>query len=172
METVDKRMRNRILLVLFVGVLMGALDIAIVGPALHSIQRGFGVDDRAIAWVFSIYVLFNLIGTPLMAKLSDIFGRRAIYVLDVTIFAAGSLLVALSPSFAVLLIGRAVQGLGAVAASQGGGVSGYESAFLVIGGVALIMTLLTLGLKGQADEQATIQRNRQAVSTGAVQSAH
>ncbi len=96
METVDNRTRNRILLVLFFGVLMGALDIAIVGPALHSIQRSFGVDDRAIAWVFSIYVLFSLIGTPLMAKLSDIFGRRAIYVLDVTIFAAGSLLVALS----------------------------------------------------------------------------
>ena len=113
METVDTRMRNRILLVLFVGVLMGALDIAIVGPALHSIQRSFGVDDRAIAWVFSIYVLFSLIGTPLMAKLSDIFGRRAIYVLDVTIFAAGSLLVALSSSFTLLLIGRAVQGLGA-----------------------------------------------------------
>jgi MFS family permease len=62
--------------------------------------------------------------------------------------------------------------VGAVAASQGGGVSGYESAFLVIGGVAFIMMLLTLGLKGRAAEQATIQRNRQAVSAGAVQSAH
>jgi EmrB/QacA subfamily drug resistance transporter len=113
MEPMDNKTRNRILLVLFVGVLMAALDIAIVGPALHSIQRGFGVDDRAIAWVFSIYVLFNLIGTPLMAKLSDIYGRRAIYVLDVTIFAVGSLLVALSSSFAMLLVGRAIQGLGA-----------------------------------------------------------
>jgi hypothetical protein len=44
METVDNRTRNRVLLVLFVGVLMGALDIAIVGPALHSIQKSFGVD--------------------------------------------------------------------------------------------------------------------------------
>ena len=41
------------------GVLMGALDIAIVGPALHSIQSFFGVDERAIAWTFTIYVLFN-----------------------------------------------------------------------------------------------------------------
>ncbi len=109
----DKKTRNKLLLVLFIGVLMGALDIAIVGPALPSIQAGFGVDDRTITWVFSGYVLFNLIGTPLMAKLSDTFGRRSIYILDVLIFAIGSLVVALSPNFSILLVGRAVQGFGA-----------------------------------------------------------
>ncbi len=92
---------------------MGALDIAIVGPALPAIQTTFSADDRSIAWVFTIYVLFNLIGTPLMAKLSDDFGRRSIYVLDVALFAVGSLLVALSPTFTTLLVGRSVQGLGA-----------------------------------------------------------
>lgn len=113
MNIVDNRSRNRILLVLFLGVLMGALDIAIVGPALHSIKTTFGVDDRLLAWTFTIYVLFNLIGTPLMAKLSDIFGRRSVYVADVTLFAIGSLVVALSASFPVLLAGRALQGFGA-----------------------------------------------------------
>lgn len=113
MNILDNRARNRILLVLFVGVLMGALDIAIVGPALPAIQTSFGVNDRTIAWVFTIYVLFNLIGTPLMARLSDDFGRRSIYTLDVALFAVGSLLVALSPTFTALLIGRSVQGLGA-----------------------------------------------------------
>ena len=58
-------------------------------------------------------MLFNLVSTPLMAKLSDSFGRRSIYVMDVTIFAAGSLVVAFAPSFAFVLIGRAIQGLGA-----------------------------------------------------------
>jgi MFS family permease len=105
--------RNRLLLLLFIGVLMGALDIAIVGPALPAIQKSFGVDERAIAWIFSIYVLFSLVGTPLMAKLSDAYGRRSIYALDVTIFAIGSLLVALAPTFAFVLVGRAIQGLGA-----------------------------------------------------------
>ena len=111
----NDKVRNQILLVLFLGVLMGALDIAIVAPALPSIQKFFGVGDRALTWTFTVYVLFNLIGTPLMAKLSDLFGRRSIYVLDVTLFALGSLVVALSPSnlFAVLLAGRALQGLGA-----------------------------------------------------------
>lgn len=105
--------RNRLLGVLFLGVLMGALDIAIVGPALPAIRGAFGVDERAVAWIFSIYVLCNLVSTPLMAKLSDAFGRRSIYLLDVAIFAAGSLLVALAPSFTALLAGRAIQGIGA-----------------------------------------------------------
>ena len=111
--SVDNKTRNNILLVLFVGVLMGALDIAIVGPALPTIRKDFAVDDRAIAWVFAIYVLFNLISVPLMAKLSDMLGRRTIYILDVILFAAGSLLVSVSPAFWTIIVGRAIQGLGA-----------------------------------------------------------
>ncbi|MDR3626076.1 MAG: MFS transporter [Ignavibacteriaceae bacterium] len=109
----DKKQRNKILTVLFIGVLMGALDIAIVGPALPAIQKQFNVDERSVSWIFSIYVLFNLIGTPLMAKLSDVTNRRKIYILDVTLFAIGSLVVALSSNFTVLLVGRAIQGFGA-----------------------------------------------------------
>jgi EmrB/QacA subfamily drug resistance transporter len=105
--------RNRILAVLFFGVLMAALDIAIIGPALPTIQQAFGVGERDIAWVFSIYVLMNLVSTPLMAKLSDIYGRRAVYIADVALFGLGSAIVMLSPSFAILLLGRAIQGFGA-----------------------------------------------------------
>lgn len=47
-----------------------------------------------------------------MAKLSDLLGRRPVYVLSVTIFALGSLLVTFRPNFGVLLIGRSVQGFG------------------------------------------------------------
>ncbi len=113
MTATNNKTNNRILGVLFVGVLMGALDIAIVAPALPAVQSQFGVGDRMLAWTFSIYVLFNLIGTPLWAKLSDVSGRRTIYVLDVLLFAIGSLVVALAPSFGVVLLGRGLQGLGA-----------------------------------------------------------
>ncbi len=107
------KQRNKLLLLLFVGVLMGALDIAIVGPALPAIQHQFGLDERSVAWMFSVYVLFNLAGTPLMAKLADSYGRRTIYILDIALFAVGSLVVALAPSFIWLIIGRAIQGFGA-----------------------------------------------------------
>jgi EmrB/QacA subfamily drug resistance transporter len=109
----ENKKRNQILLVLFLGVLMGALDIAIVGPALPAIRSSFAVTERSLAWIFSIYVLFNLIGTPLMSKLSDQFGRRWIYILDITLFAIGSLIVGLSNSFPLVLVGRAIQGFGA-----------------------------------------------------------
>jgi EmrB/QacA subfamily drug resistance transporter len=109
----EAKTRNQVLLVLFLGVLMGALDIAIIGPALPSIRSDFTVSERALAWMFSIYVLFQLIGTPLMAKLSDQFGRRSIYILDIALFALGSLLVGLSSNFELVLVGRAIQGFGA-----------------------------------------------------------
>lgn len=108
----DNQKRNRLLAVLFAGVLMAALDIAIVGPALPTIRDYFGVDDRAVTWLFTIYVFFNLIGTPLMAKLSDSWGRRSVYLADIILFAVGSFMVAAAPSFTIVLIGRSIQGLG------------------------------------------------------------
>jgi len=105
--------RRAILAILFVGVLMGALDIAIVGPALPAIRAHFGVDARAAGQVLVAYVMASLIGAPLMAKLSDRLGRRTMYVADIALFAAGSLFVAGAPTFGLLLVGRAVQGLGA-----------------------------------------------------------
>ncbi|MGA2675329.1 MAG: MFS transporter [Methanobacterium sp.] len=116
--------RNKILLVLFIGVLMGAIDIAIVGPALPAIKNYFNIDNRNLVWIYTIYVLFFMIGTPLMAKLSDRQGRRFIYLLDVSLFGLGSFITASSPSLNILLIGRAIQGLGA------GGIFPVASAFI------------------------------------------
>lgn len=104
---------GRILLLLFVGVLMAALDIAVVGPALTAIRTHFGLDERNAAWVFNTFVLLNLLGVPVLARLSDTWGRRRAYMLAVGLFGLGSLVVALSPSFPVLLLGRGLQGLAA-----------------------------------------------------------
>ena len=103
----------RILGVLFAGVFMGALDIAIVGPALPALQDEFALDSRALSWVFNLYILFSLLGAPLMAKMSDRYGRRTVYLADIALFALGSILVAVAPSFPVLLAGRAIQAFGA-----------------------------------------------------------
>lgn len=58
-------------------------------------------------------MLFNLVGTPLMAKLSDRLGRRLVYTLDVALFALGSLVVAMAGSLDQVLVGRAIQAFGA-----------------------------------------------------------
>ncbi len=108
----ETKQRNRLLAVLFLGVLMAAMDIAIVGPALPAIRDAFGTTDRIVTWVFTTYLLANLIGTPVMAKLSDRLGRRDVYVMDVSIFVIGSVVVATAPSLPVVLVGRAIQGFG------------------------------------------------------------
>jgi MFS family permease len=106
-------MNRKIIVLLFAGVLMGALDIAVIGPALPAIQSSLLISARDLPWLFNIYILFNLISTPLMGKLSDLYGRRLIYVVDISLFTLGSLIVILSGSFEMLLIGRGVQGFGA-----------------------------------------------------------
>ncbi len=99
--------------VLFTGVFMAALDTAIVGPAIPVLRETFGVDNRAVGLVMSVFVLFSLCSTALMANLSDRLGRRPIYLFSVSTFAIGSLLIALSPSFWMVIVSRAIQGIGA-----------------------------------------------------------
>ncbi len=108
----DKSNR-KILSLLFFGVLMGALDIAIIGPALPSIQASFHIGERSIPWIINIYVLANLVGTPLLGRFSDLYGRKWIYIISLLLFGTGSAVVMLSINFDQALIGRAIQGFGA-----------------------------------------------------------
>lgn len=101
------------LIVLLLGVFLGALDVAIVGLALPALRESFDIDPAGLSWVVNVYILFGLIGAPLMAAWSDRFGRRPIYFLCLAGFGVGSLIVALAPSYPVLLVGRAVQAFGA-----------------------------------------------------------
>jgi len=109
----DKQKNGRIMAILFAGVLLGAMDIAIVGPAMPLIRAQFAVDDRSLSWIFTIYILFNLVGTPLMARLSDILGRKAVYTASIVAFALGSAGVAVSGGFGFLIAARGLQGLAA-----------------------------------------------------------
>jgi MFS family permease len=85
------------------------------------------VDNREVGLVMSVFVLFSLCSTALMANLSDRYGRRPVYLTSVAIFALGSLLIALSPTFWMIVVSRAIQGIGA------GGITPTASA--VVGDV-------------------------------------
>jgi multidrug resistance protein len=115
---------RRLMPVLFVGVFMSALDTAVIGPAIPALRAAFGVDNRLVGLVMSVYVLFSLCSTALMANLSDRYGRRPVYLASVSCFALGSLLIAASPRFWMLLASRAVQGIGA------GGITPTASAVI------------------------------------------
>ncbi len=109
MESTNKK---ALMALLLAGVLMAALDLAIIGPALPAIQAEFGMTTRGLAWLFNLYVLGQLVGTPLLAKMSDRLGPRPIYITSIFLFAVGSLLLVIGPDVKWLFIGRVIQGFG------------------------------------------------------------
>ena len=101
------------LLTLALGVFAGALDLGVLSPALPALSAAFHVGAREIAWVFTLYLLANVVSIPIAAQLADRWGRRPIYILCVSVFAAGSVLAIVAPTFDVFLLARAIQAAGA-----------------------------------------------------------
>lgn len=107
-------LRTRILAVVFAGAVLIAIDGSTVYPILEEIQDAFLVNKSTVTWILNIEVIFIMLGTPLLAKLSDKYGRKPIYLITTFIFLLGTIIVSFSQSFEILLVGRALQGLGAV----------------------------------------------------------
>jgi MFS family permease len=115
---------GRLLPVLFVGVFLAALDTAVIAPAIPALRESFGLDLREAGLVMIVFILLSLPSTALMANLGDRIGRRPVYLACIALFALGSLVIALSTSFWLLLLGRAIQGIG------GGGILPTASAMV------------------------------------------
>ncbi|MDP2007093.1 MAG: MFS transporter [Rubrivivax sp.] len=115
---------RRLMPVLLTGVFMAALDTAVIAPAIPVLRESFGLTIRDAGLLMVVFILFSLPSTALMANLGDRHGRRPVYLASVALFALGSLVIALSPNFAMLLVGRAIQGMG------GGGIIPTASAVI------------------------------------------
>lgn len=102
-----------LLFTLGLGVFAGAFDLSVLSPALPALGAAFGVGPRDLAWVFTLYLLANVVAIPIATKLADRYGRRPVYIGCVAVFAAGSVLAIAAPSFAVFLAARAIQAAGA-----------------------------------------------------------
>jgi EmrB/QacA subfamily drug resistance transporter len=90
---------------------LSALEQTIVAPALPAIGKSLGgIDD--LSWIVTAYLLAATVATPLFGKLSDIYGRRALLLAAIVIFVAGSVACALAPTIWVLILARALQGIG------------------------------------------------------------
>jgi EmrB/QacA subfamily drug resistance transporter len=97
---------------LTLGMLLAALDQTIVSTALPQIVRDLGGFEH-YSWVFSAYMLGATVTVPLYGKLSDIYGRRPLFLFAITLFSAGSIISGVATSMEMLIAGRAIQGLGA-----------------------------------------------------------
>jgi EmrB/QacA subfamily drug resistance transporter len=106
---------RQILLVIYglmAGMFLSALDQTVVGTAIRTIGDDLhGLDQQA--WVTTAYLITSTIATPIYGKLSDLFGRRPLYIFAISIFVVGSLAASFSTSMLMLAGFRAIQGIGA-----------------------------------------------------------
>jgi MFS family permease len=105
--------RNLILILFLLGIFMGSLDTGIIGPVLPSIQSMFHITTRESSWMYTFFVISFMVGSPVMAKFSDFYGRRKIYILDLLLFGLGSALIACTINIESIFLGRIIQGFGA-----------------------------------------------------------
>ena len=106
------RVRMEILFAVLLGILLAALDQTIVGTALPVIVTDLNGNDVYV-WAFTSYLLTATISGPIYGKLSDLYGRRPIFIIGVSIFLVGSLLCGLSQEMWQFILFRGIQGLGA-----------------------------------------------------------
>ncbi|MFC4244149.1 MDR family MFS transporter [Gryllotalpicola reticulitermitis] len=106
---------QQILLVIYglmAGMFLGALDQTVVGTAIRTIGDDLhGLNQQA--WVTTAYLITSTIATPIYGKLSDIFGRRPLYIFAIAVFIIGSAASSFSTSMIMLAGFRAFQGIGA-----------------------------------------------------------
>lgn len=107
-------------------VMLAALDTSIIATALPTIAGEFNAFE-SFAWVGTAYIVTSTIATPLLGKLSDLYGRRTIFQITMGIFLLGSVLCGVAQSMGQLIAFRAVQGVG------GGGIQAL--AFAILGDI-------------------------------------
>ncbi|HEX5823999.1 MAG TPA: MDR family MFS transporter [Candidatus Limnocylindrales bacterium] len=108
----SQRAKLEILFAVLLGLFLVALDQTIVGTALPRILTDLGGNDL-YTWVVTIYLLTSTITVPFYGKLSDLYGRRPMIMIGITLFLAGSVLSGLSQTMWQLILFRGIQGLGA-----------------------------------------------------------
>lgn len=89
------------------------LDQTIVAVATPDLQTELGASLNQVVWVTSIYLLFFAVPLLVTGRLGDRYGQRNIYLIGMVIFTISSLACGLSPTVEILIIARAIQGIGA-----------------------------------------------------------
>jgi EmrB/QacA subfamily drug resistance transporter len=89
------------------------LDTSIIGVALPTIQQHFSFSQADLQWIFNAYVIVFGALLLLGGRLSDIIGQKRIFIIGFLTLTIASVIAGLAPSGIVLIIARALQGIGA-----------------------------------------------------------
>jgi MFS family permease len=119
---------------------------SIIVPALPQLRESLNIDESASAWILTASLLATSVFTPLLGSLGDLYGRKQMLLVSVIAMVIGTVVSALAPSLPLMLVGRALQGVG-------GGI--FPLAFAIVrdtfpvarvaGSIGLISSLLGLG---------------------------
>lgn len=109
---ISRRQKMLVMAAAMCGMLLAALDQTIVATALPRIVADLhGLKD--LSWVITAYLLTSTIAVPVSGKISDIFGRKRLFLVSIFVFVTGSALSGISQNMAELIAFRALQGIGA-----------------------------------------------------------
>jgi EmrB/QacA subfamily drug resistance transporter len=97
---------------LLLGMSLGALEATVVSTAMPTVIAQLG-GLAHYSWVFAAYLLTSTASVPIWGRLSDLYGRRRMYLLGVAVFLIGSVMSGAATSMFQLIAARAIQGLGA-----------------------------------------------------------
>jgi EmrB/QacA subfamily drug resistance transporter len=113
MAGTDRRTDHRVtFVVLCAGVASFSLLQSMVNPVLPTIEAALGTDQATVTWVLTAYLLSASVFTPIIGRIGDKVGKERMLVVALGALAVGSLLAAVAPSVGVLIVARAIQGVG------------------------------------------------------------
>ena len=145
-STEDRTHPNLILAVLALGGLAYAVLSSAVLPALPTFQHALGASETEVTWLLTAYLLAASVGTAIIGRLGDMYGKEKMLLWTLVVLAAGTLLSAVSSSLAVIVVGRFIQGAaGGIFPLAFGIVRDEFPREKVAGSIGLLSAILGLG---------------------------
>jgi MFS family permease len=104
--------RKLIFAIVSIGLFMASIDQTIVATALPAIQRELHTQINWSGWTITIYALGQVVAMPMAGKISDMYGRKRVFLISAVVFTASSLCCGFAGNIYLLLLPRAIQALG------------------------------------------------------------
>jgi EmrB/QacA subfamily drug resistance transporter len=109
-EPLDRR--KLVFAIVSIGLFMAAIDQTIVATALPAIERELHATINWSGWTISIYALGQVIAMPMAGKISDMYGRKKVFMISAAVFTLSSLCCGFAGNMVLLLVPRFIQALG------------------------------------------------------------
>ncbi len=146
MTSKDRTHPNVTLAVLSLGAIAYAMLSSTVIPALPTLQRDLHTTETGIAWLLTAYLLAASVGTPILGRLGDMYGKERLLLWTLLILVVGTVMAALSSSLGVLIVARFIQGAaGGIFPLAFGIVRDEFPREKVAGGIGLLSAILGVG---------------------------